>query len=376
MLKKKSTLILVLVLSIITIMPSNAQQDPPGADCCFQIWATGCWLGWAGGLSWNTRDWRHGWATADSTLVNYIDNASNTITAAYRACSNMNRAWDDAGAKASTLFQKREQYRLRPTLSNRRGLYSYLNATQYWGDQLRRQVYINRSGRRETYLDTCGEKYYELGYNISRATEHYRHAIQIFSAGGNNWMPNLSEGKMWLRKAREVVIEYGRVVSGRCVDLSDLDLKNRIFTILNRGVTGRGLNRNLNDIEGIRKNISDRLQNNCFTGSGHESECRRINKWNGGWMVIWEGGVIRSGVRMKLIQRSASGIISGSFEWKGGRIHSARAFGNVLEGEWEQPDDPSGGTFKFIISKDCKSFKGHWWDRSNRNNGVWNGKKQ
>lgn len=88
--------------------------------------------------------------------------------------------------------------------------------------------------------------------------------------------------------------------------------------------------------------------------------------WGGRWSSNW--GVIT------LSQQGDR--VDGSYE--GGRILSAEVDDNSISGNWERSDGRSGGWFRFIMSRDCNSFKGKWGWNPQRNDAQatgWNGKR-
>lgn len=73
--------------------------------------------------------------------------------------------------------------------------------------------------------------------------------------------------------------------------------------------------------------------------------------------------------------------VTGSYEYSGASTLSGTLSGNVLEGEYSQPNYPNAsyrrGRFMFVLSADGQSFTGQWWDANgNLGGSAWNGRCQ
>lgn len=78
--------------------------------------------------------------------------------------------------------------------------------------------------------------------------------------------------------------------------------------------------------------------------------------------------------------RRSGSQVTGSYEYQGASTLSGTLSGNVLEGQYSQPNYPSPlyqrGRIRFVLSSDGQSFTGQWWDANGAGGGAWNGQCQ
>ena len=262
MMSTSKTLLYLLLILLISNFQSFAQVDPPHEDCCHNIWSTGCWLGWSTTLIFCNadRDW---WANADTHLLDLLDNSVLALRAAHSTCSAMNMAWDDTEVKARAIQQKRNAFEKNHSKADRRALYTALQGTENWGNQLKRQVYIQGQSRRETGFDTCAEKYYRLGYTISRAAQFFRQAVHDYENGLSTWSYSMNQGRHWLQRMQVVFKEYHMVRTGSCVDLDVIRAPERLDAILVIPPGPTNLSKIRTATDNLWEGISTQLYNMC-----------------------------------------------------------------------------------------------------------------
>jgi hypothetical protein len=268
MMKKKLFSLILVCLSLVQVL--LAQQDPPAWDCCALIWSTGCNLGWATALISNTRI-RIRWDPADQALVDLLNRAAESVLGAHRACSEMNMAWDNANGKAQWLYQQRDTFIAKPDNFTRNNLLYNLENSYNWGDELKRQVYYDSSGfRQETNFPTCAEKYFKLGYLISKAIQHYRQADEAIRFGRNDWYNEISIANSNLMGVSTILDEYWLVQTGRCVDISNLQPHQRIYNIYTTAVIPQNIQTQIAAIDSIWRDLSNAFFNFC-TGTARQT---------------------------------------------------------------------------------------------------------
>ena len=259
--KKKLLSLILVILSLTLLLPG--QQDPPAWDCCALIWSTGCNLGWGTALISNTRI-RMRWDPADQLMVDLLNRAAESALGAHRTCSAMNMAWDNAAGKAQWLYQLRDTFMAKPDNYTRNNLLYNLENSYNWGDELKRQVYYDSSGfRQETNFPTCAEKYFKLGYLISKALQHYRQADEAIRFGRNDWYNEISIANSNLMGVSTVLDEYWLVITGPCVNISAIQPHQRIYDIYSTPVNQYNIQSKITALDSIWRDLADAFFNFC-----------------------------------------------------------------------------------------------------------------
>lgn len=88
-----------------------------------------------------------------------------------------------------------------------------------------------------------------------------------------------------------------------------------------------------------------------------------VTSFAGRWNTTW-----------RTMEISISGTrVTGRYDYQNGRIEGV-VRGNVIEGRWYQDNRPQGGSFRFELSADGKSFSGNWnYAGDSGWKGAWNG---
>jgi hypothetical protein len=91
-------------------------------------------------------------------------------------------------------------------------------------------------------------------------------------------------------------------------------------------------------------------------------------RFNGNWILCRsEHGVAR---RMKMTLEQTRNVVSGQFEWFGGRING-KVDGNKMTVQWYQVENQLSGTGYFIMDKSGTRMKGFWGTDSKRTPYKW-----
>ncbi len=261
----------ILLISAFLITPALGWKPSPVNNCCFQIWAAGCNLGWSTSLM-NYTTVRERWAPADQTIYNNIIRAGDHIMNANRECGAL-QAWPGWKLKRSALHSIATSLSKWPNSNNRRQLLNRLRNTYSWARPLRIAVYANR--RVET--DTCSEKYFKLGWLIGYVQQTLKIGDEALKIGRMDWGEPVIDAKNHMNHIIRVLYEYGnlRPITGRCVRIYDLDVPNRISELINLQITPYNLNYMVMALDWIWKNMQARISTDCPTprkSSGRQRE--------------------------------------------------------------------------------------------------------
>jgi hypothetical protein len=265
---KRQFLLTVLIIFLLSLFQGIlfAQQDHPRADCCFHLWSTGCYLGWATALFDNTQI-RERWSPFDQTMVDQLNGAIVSVRATHATCSKMNMAWPDAESKAQWLAYIIGNFSSNPSSFNRGLIYSQIANTYGWGSQLMRQVYQYGNQQYETHLETCAEKYFKLGFTISCGVQYYRHGHEALQHNQYNWYQIVNRGNSYLNMALTVMHEYGMVRTGYCANISTVNLYNRLYSIVHSTARADNIQYQINLIDQLWRDLAQVIRNGCTATS-------------------------------------------------------------------------------------------------------------
>ena len=236
-----------------------AQQDPPRRDCCYHIFAAGSNLGCASALLDHTIE-RTRLEAADLPIIDNIKRAGPHIREANRACSYINPAWNDWRGRTNWLQERADMLRKKPVPGTRRQVARSIASTYQWGDALRVQL---ADGRRFT-MDTCGEKYFELGFLFGYAQQALKIADEWLHAGRNYWRSPIRAARSKLHRSLQVLDQYDlvRPITGSCVNIVNLRLRETVSYILKANAQYE-LKTMINAMDNIWWDLEERVQNDC-----------------------------------------------------------------------------------------------------------------
>jgi len=271
MIKKQflSKMVLFLIICFISVLfifnPGlQAQNNRPQRDCCFLIWSTARYLGWSTALFYNTQI-RERWVQYDQIMVDQLEGAIKSIEGVERSCSEAR--WKDCKQKILWLQSLIRSFKGNPTSGNRRSIYNSILNTYKWGYQLKRQVYHYRGQTYDTNFATCAEKYYRLGFSLATAAQLFRHANEHIQYRYDNWRQwyyqNIDSAQSWLKEAQNILNEYNRVVTGRCVQLPVRNYHNYISSIMSKVRKQQNIQSIIQNVENLMNNAGQRLRTQC-----------------------------------------------------------------------------------------------------------------
>ena len=241
----------------------------PGWDCCWQIWGTGCNLGWATALLRYTRE-RTRWEPADEGIDGLLVAAARHVQTSYSVCSELTPAWPDWSSRSMLLERNRSSLRSKPDPTTREQVYQAINGTRLWGSALNVQAAVV-NGRTEVigHRPTCAEKYFELGFHLSHAQQTLKIADEWLQAGRTDFGPLVVEAKYQLRRCLDLLDAYGLITTGHCVDLQPLDLQRRIGAVLAKHDFRQDGARMIIDVDRVHRDVQQRLESRCPAGGDH-----------------------------------------------------------------------------------------------------------
>lgn len=235
----------------------------PRWDCCWQIWGTGCNLGWATALLRYTRE-RTRWEPADELIDSFLLAAGRHVQTSYSVCSQLTPAWADWSSRSQLIERNRERFRSTPDSSTRNQVYQAIQATRLWGSALNMQAaVVNDRTEVIGHRSTCAEKYFELGHHISYAQLTLKIADEWLQAGRNDFNPLVVEAKNRLRRCLDLLDDYELIRTGDCVDLEPLDLHQRINAIVAKNDFPNNGPRMIIGTDRVQLDLQQRLQSHC-----------------------------------------------------------------------------------------------------------------
>lgn len=243
-----------------------AQQDPPRADCCWQIWAAGCNLGWATSLMYYTQV-RQAWMSGpDDAIVQFINTAGDHILTSNQVCSRLNPAWPGAAAMRNNLRTWATNFRRWPHSRHRQQLAASLRST--YGSFSSPLMTIVFQYQRQFY-QTCAEKYFKMGWLLSYAQQTLKIANEQLRNGYSGWGVTVADARQHLSYFIGVLNEYFqlRPITGRCVRIDDFDPINRMNRLLQVGVNPVNLGYMINEVDNLHAQLQQRLPQDCVPGA-------------------------------------------------------------------------------------------------------------
>jgi hypothetical protein len=207
-----------------SLKPVVAQQDPPRADCCFQIYSVGSNLGVASALLDHTTT-RNGLVPADDAIFGALSRAGEHVEAAYKSCSKLNSAWPGWNSYQAFLQSQVDAIRQRPEPVVRTQVAASIRRTFSWAEALRQQVW----GEQQLIHDTCAEKYFKLGFQLGYGQQALAIAQMWQQLGGSDWPKVVGEALRQLQGSLQVLSQYSELKG--CTDLRGLNLPARIENV-------------------------------------------------------------------------------------------------------------------------------------------------
>ena len=266
---RKGRGIFIILFAIVSIFPGTAhsQQNLPRRDCCWQIWAAGCNLGWATSLMYYTQS-RQRWAGGpDESIANFIVTAGNHIVTANQVCSRFLPAWPSAPNMRNYLRTMAANFRRWPHSRHRQQLHMSLKSTlSNYAHPLMVVVVANQ---RRT-ASTCSEKYYKMGWLLSYAQQTLKIANEQYVNRYPNWMSTVFDARNHLNNFLLVIRQYFslRPITGRCVRIGDFDLINRVNRLLRVNVNYNSLGYMIREVDSMHMQLQQRLPQDCPTRGG------------------------------------------------------------------------------------------------------------
>jgi len=234
---KLSTSTVLFLIFIYNLFFSNfAATQNVEPRCPVGIYDTGLYLGWGSALLEYTQN-REAPSPFDKVIVEQLQGAHNSVERAALACEDAIPAWPGWKQKQRYLLgqienlQKSYDHKFK-----RQNVYRSISGTYYsWGAGLSIMVFDGQT----ILTTTCSTCYFQLGFSTAYAAQAFRQGDEALR---NN---NLKEAKRqiklasaYLRRSLKVLEEYDDVQKPRgsviiqCCDLSELDLKNRISSLV------------------------------------------------------------------------------------------------------------------------------------------------
>ena len=254
-----------------TTIPSNLSgpSDPPQPECCFNIWATGCNLGWACALLKYTQK-RMRWMPADEPIARFLLTAAGHVRGAYFTCSKMNPAWPDWKNKQRLLNNLVTRFRRKPDRNTRFQIWNEVKGLIHWNEPLKSQVvYYEGRSRKFASEPTCGDKYFLLGFYLSYAQQSLKIAEEGMEEGHTGWNKAIIDGFSALHKASRVLEQYYLIRTGHCVPIKDLRIKARISSINRPGNAHRELKTRIHMLDKLNEELQRRMESKCVKTGHH-----------------------------------------------------------------------------------------------------------
>lgn len=231
----------------------------PQRDCCFQIWAAGCNLGWATSLM-NYTKVREEWVPADQTIYNFIIRGGEQIRIANRQCGKYPQAWSGWQNLRGRLQKTAESFSKRPNSKNRNQIWNYLKGTYLWGNHLRIAI-VGRKIR----TATCSEKYFKLGWFLAYTQQTLKIADETLKRGSPDWVNQVRDAKKHMSYADSVLYEWERLkpITGRCVRLKNIPIRKKLSELRRLTITPANLNYMIRTMDWLGLSMQTRISNDC-----------------------------------------------------------------------------------------------------------------
>jgi len=263
----KGTLVVFFIFMLFFTNAVSPQQNFPRRDCCWQIWAAGCNLGWATSLMYYTQS-RQRWAgVPDETIARFIETAGLHIVTSNQVCSRLLPAWPEAVNMQNYLRNLAANFRRMPNSFNRQRLHMSLNSTF---SNYSRPLMVEVVANRRQMASTCSEKYFKMGWLLSYAQQTLKIADEQLRGRYPNWMSTVFDARNRLNNFVMVLRQYFalRPVTGRCVRIGDFNLINRVNQLLHVQVNPTSLGYMIREVDAMHAQLQQRLPQDCPIGTG------------------------------------------------------------------------------------------------------------
>ena len=217
-----------LLLAAVPGIPT-AQQDPPAAGCCFQIYAAGVRLGQATSHMFWTKE-RNGWdQLPDGTIADHMRAAGDHVFTANADCSKFNQAWSGAETKRGQLRSMEDTFRRFPTSVVRQQLAGSLRDTYRWGVELA----VQRANEQIVKFTNCEQKYFEYGWLLGYAVQTLRIVDEAQTTNVSDYRPILNDARATLNRFLAEYRNYpdwnySFYATRSCVPIDDLRIDEAI----------------------------------------------------------------------------------------------------------------------------------------------------
>ncbi len=274
--KKILLLVLVILLSVSMPVTTHSQTSRPiEPDCCFLIYGTGRWLGWAASLLEYTRI-RTRPVVYDQAIVDCLNKVNQSLEATNWQCGSALEAWPDWRYKQRWINLQISKLRTPSTglvshHDNRNQVWRQIEQAYHtWANDLSVQRFNGETLKQVT----CSTCYFKLGFDTAYAGQAFRQADESFKFGNyERGEEQLQRAKSYLGRALEDLRAYYAIqrrisFSIRCVDLSALHLGSRINRITNSALNKYNYRVYMDDALRLSDEIADTLRHGCLLAAG------------------------------------------------------------------------------------------------------------
>jgi hypothetical protein len=252
----------IFVLGILISTPASGAHKFPQEDCCFQIWAAGCNLGWATSLMSYTRS-RESWVPADQSIRDFILRGGEQIRISNDRCGMYPEAWSGWQYLNASLQRTADSFSQQPNSNHRNQIWNYLKETFFWGTYLRIAVVGKTDKKIKT--DTCSEKYFELGWLIAYTQQTLKVADETLRRGNSGWENQVEDAKKNMSYAGYILQEYKKLrpITGRCVRLEDIEASKNLSGLMRLNTTPANLTQMIRVIDWLQATLQERMLADC-----------------------------------------------------------------------------------------------------------------
>ncbi len=216
---------------------SNTAIAQVEENCPRQIYDTGLFLGWGSALLEYTRS-REAPSPFDRIIIEQLQGAYNSVERAARDCEPAIPAWPGWKQQQNYLLNQIKELQSTTNHKFKRGrVYTNINNTYYsWGSKLSIMVFDGQT----INTPTCSTCYFRLGFSTAYAAQAFRQADEALNRN-NDIKATKQQMKLaadYLRRTLKVLNTYKEIQQPRgsfiirCANLSNLDLENRIASLI------------------------------------------------------------------------------------------------------------------------------------------------
>lgn len=187
----------------------HAQQDPPREDCCVHLYNVAINLGWASSLLNHVIVPGEADPGARAAAIADLRRAADHVTAARRACSEINPVWQASPDHEQWL--RRQAGRLEGTAriaATDREVASLVRETYQWAEQLGTGVIGMPPDRAALGTPSCDVGYFRLGWLFGYSTQTLRLARGRRDQGRQDWTALVEDARGYLRTAVAALDQY------------------------------------------------------------------------------------------------------------------------------------------------------------------------